>query len=243
MNKKVGLATIIAMVICGCFLFGCAEKAISQNVDNPNEEKQAAENVQKNGEIIFRSSLIDEKIEKRIKGVSWKEGAPVDLEDLRYLEITYEGFDNQAHIGEMVVNKYVADEVLKIFKELYEAKYQIEKMNLIDDYGAKDSLSMADNNSSSFCYRVVEGTSKLSKHAYGIAIDINPLNNPYVKDEIVEPVEAMDYVDRSILRQGMIMKDDPCYEAFSSRGWTWGGDWNSLKDYQHFQKDIEVDEL
>jgi hypothetical protein len=233
MKKILSTAVVAAMIALMVFSVGCAEK----------EDSQVPESGQENTEVIFQSSEINEDIAKRIMGVSWKEGAPVELDDLRYLEVSYVGFDNQTHVGEMVVNKYVEEDALAIFQELYEAKYQIEKMNLIDEYEAKDALSMADNNTSSFCYRVVEGTTKLSKHAYGIAIDINPLNNPYVKGEVVEPIEGKDYVDRSVIKQGMIMEGDVCYEAFKSRGWTWGGEWNSLKDYQHFQKDVDVNEL
>lgn len=192
---------------------------------------------------VFSSNLINLEIEERIHGKSWKDGAPIEIENLRYLQLTYLGFDNESHVGEMIVHKYVAEEVLEIFKELYLNKVKIEKMVLISEYDANDDLSMADNNTSAFCYRVVAGTDKLSKHSYGIAIDINPVQNPYVQKNSVEPESGRDYLDRSKITDGMIVSGDISYMAFVSRDWTWGGNWNSMKDYQHFQKNIDVDKL
>ncbi len=188
----------------------------------------------------FAYSAVSEEVEKRITNVSWKEGCPVPIEELRYLQVAYWGFDDQPHMGELIVNKAVAEEVAEIFQELYEAKFPIEKIRLIDEYGAEDKKSMADNNTSSFCYREVEGKpGKLSKHSYGLAIDLNPVQNPYVYKEEISPEAGKDYTDRSETQKGMILKGDVCYQAFIDRGWTWGGDWNYEKDYQHFQKSIK----
>ncbi len=189
-------------------------------------------------EEIFTIQEMDKVIQKRINGISWKKGAPVGLNDLRYVNVTYWGFDNKPHLGELIVNSKVASEVIDIFKELYEVKFPIEKIKLIDEYGADDNLSMEDNNSSSFCYRVVEGTKNLSKHSYGVAIDINPVQNPYIRKEKISPPKSEEYLDRNNIRKGMIIKGDPCYNAFTKRGWIWGGEWNTVKDYQHFQKEI-----
>lgn len=185
---------------------------------------------------IFKSQPIDEKIMKRIRGVSWQEGSPVALKDLRYLTISHWSFEDQVLQGELIVHKDVAAEVLEIFKELYENKYYIEKMKLIDNYDASDDASMADNNTSSFCYRQITGGGQLSRHSYGLAIDINPLYNPYVHGNQILPPQGEVYVDRSQYRKGMIMKDDACYKAFVKRGWEWGGDWATPLDYQHFEK-------
>ncbi|MDF2839366.1 MAG: D-alanyl-D-alanine carboxypeptidase [Clostridia bacterium] len=183
---------------------------------------------------------IDEKIESRIMGVSWKQGSPVALKDLRYVNVFYWGFDEQPHIGELIVNKAVAKDIVEIFEELYEAKFPIAKISLIDEYNAEDSKSMEDNNTSAFCYREVDGKpGQLSKHSYGVAIDINPIQNPYVYKDKVSPSEGKSYLDRSEMSKGMIVKDDLCYKAFTSRGWTWGGDWKYEKDYQHFQKQLK----
>jgi hypothetical protein len=185
----------------------------------------------------FQYYPIDKEVEKRIKGVSWKENSSVKLKDLCYVKVTYWGFDEKPHIGELIVAKDLGQEVIDIFKDLYKVKYPIEKIRLVDEYAAIDSKSMEDNNTSAFCYREVDGKpGKLSKHSYGVAIDINPLQNPYVYKEKIAPKAGKQYVNRSKITKGMIVKNDACYKAFTSRGWTWGGDWKYEKDYQHFQK-------
>lgn len=202
-------------------------------LDAPNEESTAP--------VFIYSSLSEDIIEK-ILGVSWKENAPVKLEELSCIYVTYWGFDEIEHVGEMIVHKKIAQEVTEIFKELYEARFPIEKIMLIDEYDANDDLSMADNNSSAFCSREVTGKKGVfSQHSYGAAIDINPIQNPYIKGDIILPEEGSIYIDRSNVRKGMIIKGDVCYNAFKSRGWIWGGEWSSLKDYQHFQKKIDFD--
>jgi len=133
----------------------------------------------------------------------------------------------------------VAIEVVEIFREIYKAKFPIAKMKLIDDYGANDDLSMADNNTSAFCVRSAQGyDDKYSKHSYGVAIDINPVQNPYVKGEIILPKSGESYLDRQKVRKGMIVEDHVVYRAFIKRGWIWGGKWQGLQDYQHFEKDF-----
>lgn len=187
-------------------------------------------------EVIFTYIPLSEEIIDRINGISYKENNEVKIEDLAYIQVTHWGFDDRDHMGEMIVNIKVAEEVVEIFRELYEAKFPIEKIKLIDEYDAKDDLSMADNNTSAFCYREVTGSKgKLSNHSYGVAIDINPVQNPYVKDNTILPEGGKEYLDRDNIRKGMIISNDVCYNAFKSRGWTWGGEWNSLKDYQHFE--------
>lgn len=188
---------------------------------------------------IFSWQIVDDKIARKIVGSSWKKDAPVQLSDLAYLELTYWGYDEKEHRGEMIVHSSVAEEVLDIFKELYDNKYYIEKIRLMDEYDADDNRSMADNNTSSFCYRSIVGSSYLSKHAYGLAIDINPLVNPYIKGQTILPQEGSQYKDRSLEEKGMIKKGDICYNAFSERGWKWGGDWHDPKDYQHFEKIVQ----
>ncbi len=189
---------------------------------------------------VFKYSNLSEDIKEKIVGVSWKENSPVKLEDLAYIKVTYWGFDDIEHVGELIVHEKLAQEVVEIFKELYEARFPIEKIRLIDEYDANDDLSMADNNSSAFCSREVTGKKGVfSEHSYGVAIDINPIQNPYVKGDIILPEEGSLYLDRDNIRKGMVTKGDVCYNAFKNRGWTWGGEWNTLKDHQHFQKKIE----
>ncbi|WIV10430.1 M15 family metallopeptidase [Proteiniborus sp. MB09-C3] len=208
--------------------------------NTPYEEYDDTKN-DENTAPVFMYSILSEEITEKIVGVSWRENTPVKLDELSYIKVTYWGFDDNECMGEMVVHKKLAQEVIDIFKELYDKKFPIGKIRLIDDYDANDELSMADNNTSAFCSREVTGKKEVfSNHSYGIAIDINPIQNPYVKGDIVLPEEGSMYLDRGNVRKGMITRDDTCYNAFKSRGWTWGGEWNGLKDYQHFEKDIEI---
>lgn len=182
---------------------------------------------------------IPEQVVKRISGGSFKEGGPVSLAELSYIQVSYWGFDDKKHQGELIIHQSLAEEVSMIFKELYEAKFPIERMRLIDEYQADDNLSMANNNTSAFCVRKITGELEgYSKHSYGFAIDINPLQNPFVKRGGVLPEEGKAYLDRQSVRKGMIIKGDQVYQAFSKRGWRWGGDWLTIKDYQHFEKNI-----
>ena len=189
---------------------------------------------------LFYIEELNQEIIDRITGRSYKEDADIPYSDLRYIRLLHTGFDGLTHVGEMIVNKAIADDTIEIFKELYDLEYPIEKMLLIDEYDADDLKSMADNNSSSFNYRFVEGTTRRSVHSDGLAIDINPLYNPYVRTrdgklEIL-PESGAEYVDRDKDNEYYIRKDDPCYNAFVSRGFTWGGEWKNSKDYQHFEK-------
>ncbi|MBI9012799.1 MAG: M15 family metallopeptidase [Clostridiales bacterium] len=188
---------------------------------------------------VFAINTIDDIVYNRINNISYKENDSITRDDLRYLEVTYWGFDNKRHYGELIVNQLVAEEVLEIFKELYQNHYPVENMLLVDEYNGDDLKSMEANNTSAFNYRKVAGSNKLSNHSYGLAIDINPLQNPYVKNSHVSPEGGNEYIDRETIQIGMIQKNDICYQAFISRGWEWGGDWKSIKDYQHFEKKIE----
>ncbi len=191
----------------------------------------------------FYFEEVSDAVFARMKGNSYGGDCTVALSELRYVRVLHYGFDGAAHIGELVVNQAIAQDVRDIFKELFDAKYPIEKMILIDTYGADDDASMSDNNTSSFNFRTVEGTTSLSKHAYGLAIDINPLYNPYIPIRndvaVVLPASAQAYADREAECEYYIRHGDVCYEAFVSRGFTWGGDWPTEKDYQHFSKVIE----
>lgn len=194
-------------------------------------------------DTCFYYEPISNSIRSRIKGYSYNEGGSISLDDLCYVRVLYYGFDFETHIGELIVNKKIADDIIDIFKELYEAKYPIEQMVLVDNYNADDNLSMAANNTSAFNYRVIDGTTRLSNHSTGLAIDINPLYNPYVRTkdgkQNVLPKEGLRYANRLDDFAYKIDENDLCYKAFKKRGFTWGGDWNSSKDYQHFEKIID----
>ena len=160
----------------------------------------------------------------------------ITYDELRYLTVLHIGYDGCVHVGEVIVNAKVANEVLEIFKQLYKIQYPIEKMHVMSYYHGSDELSMEDNNSSAFNFREVTDGGKLSMHAYGLAIDLNPKVNPYIKNHVVLPANGQAYVNRDQSVLGMIKKNDAVYQLFTSYGWTWGGDWSSLKDYQHFEK-------
>ena len=192
-----------------------------------------------NKEQFYISEIPDDIFEK-MQGKSYKADCTLPRENLRYIHVLHVGFDNQVHEGELVVNKDIADDVLEIFKELYESGYQIEKVRLVDEYDADDESSMSDNNSSAFNFRFISHTTKISKHGMGMAVDINTLYNPYVKtvdgELSIEPANAADYVDRSRDFSHKIDHDDLCYKLFTEHGFEWGGDWTHSKDYQHFEK-------
>ena len=187
----------------------------------------------------FTISPIPDDIFAKMQGKSFKDNCTVPREDLRYLKVLHVGFDGKTHIGELVVNRLIADDVLDIFKQLYEAGYEIEKIRLIDEYDADDEKSMRDNNSSAFNFRYISYSTKLSKHALGLAVDINTLYTRFVKyvdgRRKVEPANAEKYTDRSIEFPYKIDHDDLCYKVFAEHGFEWGGDWEHAKDYQHFE--------
>lgn len=185
---------------------------------------------------LFYAEKISDEVFSRMDGVSFGEGCVVSRNDLRYVRVLHTGFDGQTHIGELVCNKALADEFVSIFKELYEKSYPIEKMLLVDEYDGDDEKSMEDNNTSCFNFRSVPGSDHLSQHAYGRAIDVNPLYNPYVTSDGYTPVNAGAYVDRSEDTPYKIDTDDLCYKVFRKFGFMWGGSWNTMKDYQHFQQ-------
>ena len=211
----------------------------AENVTHADAKEDMAETEEKEEMDDFYISEITDEIFERIEGLSYKEDCTVPLEDLRYLHLMHIGFDNESHEGEMIVNKYIAGDVLEIFKELYEAGYPIEKIRLVDEYGADDELSMEDNNSSCFNFRFISHTTRVSKHGLGLAVDINTLYNPYVKEVngavSIEPSNAAAYVDRSADFEYKITHEDLAYRLFTEHGFEWGGDWTNSKDYQHFE--------
>ncbi|WP_287619588.1 M15 family metallopeptidase [Parabacteroides sp.] len=194
----------------------------------------------------FRSEEISDELFSRMWLKSWKENCTLDRSELRYLKVLHRNADGEPQRGEMVVNAAIADKVLRIFRQLYEAGYRIERMVLIDNYNADDEQSMRANNSSSFNFRFMTGsTTKISKHGLGLAIDINALYNPYVKQKAngtwhIEPATATSYAFDRDTRTDIPYKidhTDLAYRLFTAAGFSWGGDWTSLKDYQHFEID------
>ena len=196
-------------------------------------------------EAYFSIDTISDALLQRMQtGGSYPKGCQVKRSDLRYLKLLHVDYNGATVCGEMVCNKAIARDLYDIFLELYRNDYPIERMELIDNYGANDEQSMAHNNTSAFCYRTVAGSTKLSKHAQGLAVDINTQHNPCVKYDAngritkIQPntTVAKDYSKRSPRKAHMIDKTDLCYRLFTQHGFTWGGNWRRTKDYQHFEK-------
>ena len=189
----------------------------------------------------FYYEPISNEVFKRISGISYPVDCQVSLEELRYVVLQYVDFNEDTRSGEMICNKDLAQDIVEIFYELYRNGYQIESIKLIDEFDGDDTASMLANNTSCFNYRVAEGTTRLSNHAKGRAIDINPFYNPYItynKDGStnISPTGSEAYADRTISFAYKIDENDLAYRLFTAHGFTWGGNWNSCKDYQHFEK-------
>jgi D-alanyl-D-alanine carboxypeptidase len=166
---------------------------------------------------------------------TYADGCPVPIEDLRLLTMTHHGFDGTSRTGEMVVHADQAEAVGRIFGQLYDAGFPIERMRLVDAYGGSTEASLADNNTSGFHCRPVTGGTRWSEHAYGWAIDVNPVQNPYVRGDVVLPEAGRAYLDRTVAVPGLIADGDVVVvAAFAAEGWSWGGTWSTLRDYQHF---------
>ncbi len=181
------------------------------------------------------SSEIGPVLRARMTGVSWRSGCPVPLRDLRLLIVTHWGFDGRVRQGRLIVHQDAARPVLAVMRRLYEGRFPIRRMRLVDDYGGSDFRSIEADNTSAFNCRPVAGTSRWSEHAYGRAIDVNPIENPYVSGGRTLHVASRPYVDRPRRRPGMAYEGGVLVEAFRSIGWGWGGDWSGgVKDYQHF---------
>lgn len=258
---------ILLLLTMTSFLTGCQSREGAENeqpggqieVTDRNEDGESNNDLEMNksgteteipaAEITdlaadsFYYSILTEDIKACITGNSYpdtEEPLQISYEDLSYVHVLHYDFEGQVQEGELICNQAIAQDLVDIFYELYESQYPIEKIRLIDEYNADDEASMADNNTSCFNYRTVSGRTKLSNHSYGLAIDINPLYNPYVRTkdgkELISPDNAVPYADRSADFPHKIDKNDLCYKVFMEYGFTWGGAWNSSKDYQHFEK-------
>ena len=227
MKKTVLL--LLAAVLLLSSLFGCSSTPAADKQDDAD----------------FYITEITDEIFQRIYGKSFKEDCTVPREDLRYLHVLHVDLDGNVHEGEMIVNYHIAEDVLDIFRQLYEAGYPIERMRLVDEYNAEDEASMEDNNSSAFNFRFISHTTRVSKHGLGLAVDINPLYNPYTKvvdgERIIEPITGEPYLDRDADFPYKIDENDLCYKLFIEHGFEWGGAWEDRKDYQHFE--IPTDQI
>ena len=180
-------------------------------------------------------TVLSPTVRARMTGHSWRPGCPVGLDDLRLLTMSYWGFDQLSHVGSMVVRSNQADAVVRVFRYLFAVRYPIRRMQPVDDFGADDDASMAADNTSAFNCRGVDGSPGVwSEHSYGWAIDVNPVENPWVRGTVVQPPAGAAYLDRSAVAAGMIHAGDVVVDLFASIGWTWGGTFRNARDYQHF---------
>lgn len=180
----------------------------------------------------FAIEPITDSLAQRMSS-SWRPGCPVELAGLSYVTVTDLGFDGGTHTGELVVNATVALDIVAVFQTLFQARYPIESMRLVDDFSGSDDASMAANNTSAFNCRPITGGTEFSDHSWGLAIDINPVQNPYVAADVVLPAAGAEYLSRPDL-PGVIQSGDAVVTAFAAVGWEWGGDWSGPVDYQHF---------
>jgi hypothetical protein len=188
------------------------------------------------GQSGFRGTIvrIDAAQARRMTGVSWRPGCPVPLRDLRLLRLSHHGFDGRTRSGRLIVHEDVAREVRDVFRRLYAARFPIRRLVPVDAYGGSDFRSIEADNTSAFNCRYVEGTSRWSEHAYGRALDVNPIENPYVSGGRTSHRASVPYLDRSRRRPGMAYEGGALVRAFDAIGWGWGGRWTSVQDYQHF---------
>jgi D-alanyl-D-alanine carboxypeptidase len=169
-------------------------------------------------------------------GVSWRPGCPVPLQRLRVLRLSHWDFSGKVRRGALIVRDDVAEEVAEIFGRLFKDRFPIRRITPIDAYDGDDFTSIEADNTSAFNCRAATGSSEWSHHAYGLAIDLNPLENPYVLDGRTSHPGSVTYLDRDRVRPGMVVEGDAVVRAFEAAGWYWGGDWTNPVDYQHFSK-------
>ena len=186
----------------------------------------------------YRSSVshLPPDVRERMKGSSWRPGCPVPLRRVRLVRVSIHKFDGSRKQGMLIIHRAQAHKIARVFRKLWRADYPIRRMRLVDDYGADDDRSMNADNTSAFNCRYVAGTTNWSMHAYGKAIDLNPVENPYVSGNHVSPEKGAKYADRCCHR-AVIRADGTVVRAFASVGWGWGGSWtDGTRDYQHFSK-------
>lgn len=216
------------------------KNAVSVRSFQPGDEIPEEFVTRDNVDSFFTVSEIPDSIFTFMYGKSYKQDATIPRGALRYIRCLHRDINGKIFVGEMVLNITIADKVLEIFRKLYEKRYPIEKMRLVDNWNAIDELSMRANNSSSFNFRFISHTTKVSKHGLGLAVDLNPLYNPYFSPRksgmLVEPETGRPYLDREAKFPYKIVKGDLCYRLFIEAGFKWGGDWGRSKDYQHFEK-------
>lgn len=202
------------------------------------QDQQQLINYSSNGKLSAGDSVSESKIDSDInlpEALSGMQIPDAVINKLELVKVKYYGFDGHIHEGQLVVHSEVVNDIKEIFEFIYETQFPVEKVIPISEYRWSDEESMKDNNTSAFNYRFISGTRIHSMHASGLAIDINPFQNPYIKNHIVLPDGAV----YDSTRPGTISENSQLVKEFKKRGWTWGGDWKNLKDYQHFEKKLK----
>jgi poly-gamma-glutamate synthesis protein (capsule biosynthesis protein) len=241
-GRSVAAALVLAISACSTPSISPADGHNTAIVERPPDRDTAPGRTEDPERLSAYSASvrpIGPRLRDRMR-YSHRRGCPVPLTDLRYLRVTYVGFDGRSHRGELVVHRRYADAVVDVFGRLYRARWPIERMRLVDRYRGVDERSMAANNTSAYNCRHVAGSHAWSAHAYGAAIDLNPMQNPYLTESSIYPPAAARFarIDRSATARGLpvgaIREGDIVVRSFARAGWEWGGHWSALKDYQHF---------
>lgn len=167
---------------------------------------------------------------------TWSAPCPVAVAELRYVTVSFRGFDGRAHTGELLVHARVADDLVAVFRDLFTARFPIEEMRVVDRPELDAPPTGDGNNTTAFVCRPAVGLTRWSAHAYGLAVDVNPFHNPYRRGDLVLPELASSYLDRGNVRPGMLLDGGPAVAAFERIGWRWGGRWRSPLDLQHFSE-------
>jgi len=206
----------------------------STDADPEPEETAVAESQPAEPTFSCSAEALSQDERNAMAGVTWHEGCPVALDDLVVLRPSHWDMGGEVQTGELVIAATHADDLEQVFSGLFDARFPIRSMRPAREYGGDDDATMAADNTSAFNCRKTTGGSSYSQHSYGHAIDLNPVENPYVKGGLVLPPEGAAYTDRDGSVPGLIVAGDAVTSAFAAIGWGWGGDWSSLKDYQHF---------
>jgi len=181
------------------------------------------------------AGAVPASVRARMEGVSWRGDDPrcPRWDALAYVRVDHVSFDGGAEQGELVVAAVIAARTVDLLRRLWQLGFPIRRMRLVDDYGASDAASMEADNASAFNFRVVAGSEVLSQHALGLAIDINPVENPWLVGERIVPAAGRAFADRREVRPGMFVRPGPVIAALDDHGWEWGGDWRHASDYHH----------
>lgn len=237
---------IIAFVLSSFNHCQAQTKPVSSSSHKEGKNVSQAQLSSPDPDAYFKIEPLSDEVMGRMLGKSYPKDCPIPRSELRYLTVLHVGAQGETLHGELVCNKLIAGKLLRIFRKLYEAGYKIERMQLIDDYDANDEKSMTANNTSCFCFRQVTGSKTISLHGRGLAIDINPLYNPCVRTvggkQRVEPAAGKPYISNRAGRSDIPLKidaNDLAYRLFIAEGFQWGGNWKSLKDYQHFEYPVK----